>query len=49
MGQMKTIIVLVLILAGVPLAAAAMLYASQHNIQRQTYVIEAGRLSPAAR
>ena len=37
----------VLVLAGVPLAAAAMLYVSRHDGARETYVIEAGRLQPA--
>ena len=46
MGRFRTTIILVLILAGVPIAAAAMLYASQHNIQRQTYVIDSGKLQP---
>jgi len=47
MGRIGTVIILVLILASVPIAAAAMLYASQHNVQHQTYVIESGRLSPS--
>ena len=46
MGRVATTIVLVLILAGVPIAAAGLLYASQHNIPRQTYVIDSGKLQP---
>ena len=47
MGRTKLTVILVLILAGVPIAAAAMLYASQYNIQRETYVIDSGRPTPA--
>ena len=47
MGRTRLVVVLVLILASVPIAAAALLYASQDNVQRETYVIESGRLTPA--